>query len=82
MFYAFVIEVEARDKFIEHLNQNGIEYLIHYPIPPHKQYAFHRFSHLNLPISEKIHKRIISLPISPIMTNTEVDTVIKVLNSY
>ncbi len=82
VFYAFVIEVEARDKFIEHLNQNGIEYLIHYPIPPHKQYAFHRFSHLNLPISEKIHKRIISLPISPIMTNTEVDTVIKVLNSY
>ena len=82
VFYAFVVEVEDREEFIKLLNQNNIEWLIHYPIPPHKQKALHRFSHLNLPITEQIHKRIISLPISPIITDKEVQTVIKVLNTY
>lgn len=82
VFYAFVVEVEDREGFIRFLNQNNIEWLIHYPVSPHKQKALHRFSHLNLPITEQIHKRIISLPISPIMTDKEVLTVIKVLNTY
>ncbi|MTE26761.1 DegT/DnrJ/EryC1/StrS family aminotransferase [Winogradskyella ouciana] len=82
VFYAFVVEVKDREEFIKFLNQNNIEWLIHYPIPPHKQKALHRFSHLNLPITEQIHKRIISLPISPIITDNEVQTVIKVLNTY
>ncbi|GAB4163394.1 MAG: DegT/DnrJ/EryC1/StrS family aminotransferase [Winogradskyella sp.] len=82
VFYAFVAEVEDRKAFINHLNLNRVEWLIHYPIPPHKQRALRRFSHLNLPITEQIHKRIISLPISPVMTDQEVDTVIKVVNAY
>ena len=82
VFYAFVVEVEDREAFTSHLNLNNVEWLIHYPIPPHKQKALKRFSHLNLPITEQIHKRIISLPISPVMTDQEVDTVIKVVNAY
>ena len=82
VFYAFVIEVDNRKKFTEYLNLNNIGWLIHYPIPPHKQNALHRFSQLNLPITEQIHKRIISLPISPVMSDIEVQTVIKVLNTY
>ncbi len=82
VFYAFVVEVEDRDAFIQFLDLNGIEWLIHYPIPPHKQDALKAFSNINLPLTEKIHKRIISLPISPVMTNVEVQTVIKVLNTY
>ena len=82
VFYAFVVEVENRDGFIQFLDQHSIEYLIHYPIPPHKQKALSAFSHLYLPLTEKIHKRIISLPISPVMTDKEVQTVIDVLNTY
>ncbi|MAB48027.1 MAG: aminotransferase [Flavobacteriaceae bacterium] len=82
VFYAFVVELENRDDFINHLNKNDVEWLIHYPIPPHKQKALQRFSHLKLPITEQIHKRIISLPISPVLTDLEVNTVIKVINTY
>ncbi|WP_179344017.1 DegT/DnrJ/EryC1/StrS family aminotransferase [Winogradskyella ursingii] len=82
VFYAFVIEVNNREKLIKHLELNKIEWLIHYPIPPHKQLALKEFSHLNLPITEEIHKRIISLPISPVMPIDEVKGVIKVLNTF
>jgi dTDP-4-amino-4,6-dideoxygalactose transaminase len=81
-FYAFVVEVTDRAEFIEFLDKNNIQSLIHYPIPPHQQKALSQFSYLNLPVTEKIHKRIISLPISPVMTDNEVQTVIDVLNSY
>ncbi|MCL4152988.1 UNVERIFIED_CONTAM: hypothetical protein GTU68_046166 [Idotea baltica] len=80
VFYAFVVEVYDRDDFIRFLNQNKIEWLIHYPIPPHKQKALKAFSHLSFPITEEIHKRIISLPISPVMKNEDVvQTVIRCL---
>ena len=82
VFYAFVVEVDNRDGFIKFLNDNEIQSLIHYPIPPHKQKALSHFSYLKLPLTEKIHKRIISLPISPVMSEKEVQTVIDVLNTY
>ena len=82
VFYAFVVEVEDRDNFITYLDDNAIGWLIHYPIPPHKQSAFHRFSDLKLSLTEQIHKRIISLPISPVMSDDEIQVVLKVLNNY
>ncbi|MHA7843795.1 MAG: DegT/DnrJ/EryC1/StrS family aminotransferase [Winogradskyella sp.] len=82
VFHTFVVELEDRKHFIDHLNKNNVGWLIHYPIPPHKQKALQRFSHLKLPITEQIHKRIISLPISPVLTNEEVNTVIEVINTY
>ncbi|WP_339752295.1 DegT/DnrJ/EryC1/StrS family aminotransferase [uncultured Winogradskyella sp.] len=82
VFYAFVVEVKDRDDFIQFLNQHQIQSLSHYPIAPHQQKALSEFSHLNLSLTEKIHKRIISLPISPVMTDKEVQTVIAVLNTY
>ena len=70
-----------RDGFIQFLNQNSIESLIHYPIPPHRQRALADFSHLKLPLTEQIHKRIISLPISSILIN-EMQTVIDFVNTH
>ena len=82
VFYAFVVEVDNRDGFIQFLNDNNIQSLIHYPVPPHKQQALSHWSHLKLPITEQIHKRIISLPISPVLNDKEIQTVIGVLNTY
>ena len=82
VFYAFVIRVTSREKFIKHLEKNGIGWLIHYPIPPHKQKAFSQFNHLKLPITETIHNTIISLPISPVMTSVEVSNIIDVVNAF
>lgn len=82
VFYAFVIQVEDRKDFIDYLTNNKIGSLIHYPIPPHKQAALSQFENLSLPITERIHKKVLSLPISPIMSNAEVQSVIDVLNAY
>ena len=82
VWHLFVLRVNDRDHFQKYLNESGIQTIIHYPIPPHKQIAFKEFSNLSLPISEKIHNEIISLPISHILTDNEVDHIIKVVNEY
>ncbi len=82
VFHLFVVRVKNRNTFIDHLDRNSIGHLIHYPIPPHKQQALSDFSHLSFPNAEKIHNEIISIPMSPVMTEEEVERVISVLNSY
>ena len=82
VFYAFVVEIEDREDFIKFLNKNEIEWLIHYPVPPHQQPALRLYSHISLPITEQIHESVISLPISPVLTDQEVQIVINTLNTY
>ncbi|MEM0519334.1 DegT/DnrJ/EryC1/StrS family aminotransferase [Aequorivita flava] len=82
VFHLFVIRVENRNVFIDYLDRNGIGHLIHYPIPPHKQQALTEFAHLSFLKTEKIHEKVISIPMSPIMADEEVDRVCRVLNLY
>ena len=64
------------------MSENGIQTVIHYPVPPHKQPAYKELNNLNLPITEKIHREIISLPISQVMTDEEIQQVTKIVNNY
>lgn len=82
VWHVFVVRTENRDEFQEYLKDNGIQTLIHYPTPPHKQPAYSEWNNLSYPISEEIHRTIISLPISPVMTNEEVKKVVEVVNGY
>lgn len=82
VFYAFVLMVENRQKFMDFLWDNNIETLIHYPVPPHKQKVFSHLKTPALPITETIHNQIVSIPISPVMTLDEVEKVIKTINEY
>ncbi|MEZ4859139.1 MAG: DegT/DnrJ/EryC1/StrS family aminotransferase [Flavobacteriaceae bacterium] len=82
VFHLFVVQVEDRTNFISYLTENNIGNLIHYPIPPHKQKALTEFTQLSFPITEKIHREVVSLPISPVMTTTQVQQVIETLNLY
>lgn len=82
VFHQFVIQVEVREDFTNYLKEKEIGTLIHYPIPPHKQEALSEFSGLHFPITEKIHKEVVSIPISPILSDSEVEEIIQVLNSY
>lgn len=82
VFHVFVIRVDDRSKFTAYLENKGIGFLIHYPIPPHKQKALLSFKTLYLPVTESIHNTVVSLPMSPVMTNEEVQTVINALNHY
>ncbi len=82
VFHLFVIRTENREKLQSYLLKNNIETLIHYPIPPHKQQAMKAFSHLSLPITEQIHNQVLSIPISPVLTDEEISKVINILNNY
>jgi dTDP-4-amino-4,6-dideoxygalactose transaminase len=82
VFHLFVIRTENRDHFQTYLKENGIETLIHYPIPPHQQKALRDWNSLSFPMTEKIHKEVLSIPISPIMTCDEVTFIIEKINNY
>ena len=82
VWHLFEIRTSKRDRLQKHLEENGIQTLIHYPIPPHKQKAYKYYNQLKFPITEKIHKEVLSLPISPVMENWEVEKVISVINNY
>ncbi len=82
VFHLFVIRVANRSEFCEYLDEVGIGYLIHYPIPPHHQKALIEFSDLSLPITEKIHKEVVSIPINITLENPQIDYIISKLNQY
>lgn len=82
VFHLFVIRTKNRNKLQQYLLDNGIETMIHYPIPVHKQKAFKNWNHLSFPITEKIHKECLSLPMSPVLTDDEVGFVIEKMNTW
>lgn len=82
VWHVFAVRTKNRDDFQKYLQQNDIQTVIHYPIPPHKQPAYKEWNYLSFPITEQIHREIISLPISPVMTDAEVEKVVNVVNRY
>lgn len=82
VFHLFVIQTPDRDCLQKYLLDNSIHTMVHYPVPPHKQKGMKNFNSLKYPVSEKIHKEILSLPISPVMSKEDIDRVIEVINKY
>ena len=82
VYHLFPIRCAQRDKLQNYLTQKGIETLIHYPIPPHKQQCYKEFNHLNLPITECISNEVLSLPISPVMSLSDAEKVVDALNNF
>lgn len=82
VWHIFAIRTKNRDELQKYLTAHGIETVIHYPIPPHKQQAYTELNHLVLPISEQIHAEVLSLPISQVQTMEQTRYVIDVINKY
>ena len=82
VWHIFAVRTQNRDEFQKYLTDNGIQTLIHYPTPPHKQDAYKEWYDLSLPITEEIHKTIISLPMSPVMTDEEIKKVVEIVNAW
>ncbi len=82
VYHTFPIFSPRRDELQKHLQDKGIQTLIHYPIPPHKQECCREWNNLSLPITEKIHREELSLPISPVITSEEAYRVIEAVNSF
>ncbi len=82
VFHLFVIRTQDRNGLQHFLSTHGISTQIHYPVPPHRQRALKEWNSLSLPITEKIHNEVLSLPISPVMTAEDAVFVVSVLNQY
>ena len=82
VWHLFVIRSANRDELQKFLQEKGIQTLIHYPIPPHKQKAYKEFNHLNLPITEQIHDEVLSLPISAVQDFQNTKKIVEVINEY
>ncbi|GKW33396.1 DegT/DnrJ/EryC1/StrS family aminotransferase [Pectobacterium versatile] len=82
VWHLFVIRCQKRDDLIKYMYDNEIQTLVHYPIPPHKQDAYNEWRDLSFPVTEKIHDEVLSLPISPVMTNDEIKRVVEVINAW
>lgn len=82
VFHLYVIRTKYREKLQRHLLSNGIQTLIHYPIPPHKQKAFKGWNKISLPVTEQIHDTVLSLPLSPVITLDEARYVAIKINEF
>lgn len=82
VFHLFVIRTSNRLGLQNYLKENGIETMIHYPIPPHKQKALANWNQLSFPITEKIHDEVLSIPLNSGLEASEVEHIITILNHY
>ena len=82
VWHLFVTRTARRNELQKYLTENGIQTLIHYPIPPHKQKCYSEWNQLSFPITENIHNDILSLPISQVLSLSEVENVVDILNDF
>lgn len=82
VWHLFIIRTACRDKLHSYLTENGIQTLIHYPVPPHKQLAYKEWNKSCFSITEQIHNEVLSLPISSVMNHSEVESVVQILNMF
>ena len=82
VYHIFTLFTPYREELKLHLQKCEIQTLIHYPIPPHQQKALQEYSHYSFPITERIHREELSLPISPLMKNEEIEKIIASVNNF
>ena len=82
VFHLFVIRTSNRMDLQNYLKESGIETMIHYPIPPHKQKALANWNQLSFPITEKIHDEVLSIPLNSGLKASEIQHIITTLNNY
>jgi dTDP-4-amino-4,6-dideoxygalactose transaminase len=82
VWHIFVIRTKERIRLQQYLALNDIQTLIHYPTPPTQQEAYKEYNHLSFPITEQIHDEVLSLPISPVLMNEEIEKVATIINNY
>lgn len=82
VFHLFPVLCSRRDELQKFLADNGVQTLIHYPIPPHKQECYAQWNALSFPITERLAREELSLPISPVMTPQEIRAVVETVNNF
>lgn len=82
VWHLFVIRTKARERLQAYLAHNGVQSIIHYPIPVHKQQVYARYNHLELPVAQSLQGEILSLPISQVQTPADTHKIAEILNAF
>ncbi len=82
VWHLFVIRTDHREALQQFLAEAGVQTLIHYPIPPHKQQAYKEWNDLSFPISEQIHRQVMSLPIGPTLSLQDAEKIVELCNQF
>ena len=82
VYHLFPVFCEKRDDLQQYLTEHGVQTIIHYPIPPHKQNCYKEWNGLSFPITERIANEELSLPISPVLGENEFEEVVNLINDY
>lgn len=82
VWHLFVVRVEDREGFRKHLNEKGVGTVIHYPVPPHQQEAYSEWNGEKYPVTEEIHRTVVSLPVDISMSEEQIGYVVNACNSY
>lgn len=82
VFHLYVVRLQRRSELMKYLRDLGIQTMIHYPIPAHKQGAYPELNNISLPKTERMHDEVLSLPISPFLKNESVDLIVKSINHF
>ena len=82
VWHLFIVRSQKRDALQQFLQTMEIQTMVHYPIPPHQQQAYQSWNAISLPITESIHREVLSLPISPVMEDNEIEQVVHAVNAW
>ena len=82
VWHIFPIRCNMRDELLRYLLDRGIQTLIHYPIPPHRQRCYRDWASMSLPITEQIHQEELSLPLTPYLSDSECAEVVNAVNNF
>lgn len=82
VWHLFVVRCQERERFMTYLEARGVQTLVHYPIPAHRQMAYREYAHLKLPITEQLHHEVISLPLSPVLDIDSASAVARIVNEF
>lgn len=82
--HLYVVRSARRDALQEYLRRQRIGTLIHYPVPPHRQDAYREMGMLEgtLPLTERIHREVLSLPMGPHLTAEQVESVVQAVHEF
>jgi len=81
-WHQHVVMCENRNKLQEHLTLSGVETMIHYPVPPHKQKAYLQMNNFSFPIAEQIAESCLSLPINPFLSVEQLSQITKSIEVF
>ncbi|MDF0591946.1 DegT/DnrJ/EryC1/StrS family aminotransferase [Methanotrichaceae archaeon Mx] len=82
VYHQYTIQVDEREKFTRHLEEEGVGYGVHYPIPIHRQPLMREYNGQSFPRTEEASRRVVSIPVHPGLSIEEREQVVRALNGY